>query len=45
MMYRIEPYGLFIVAILLATGLLNVILGPPMYGLINLLLAPLPAMQ
>ena len=44
-LYRIEPYGLFIVAILLATGLLNVILGPPMDGLINLLLAPLPAMQ
>jgi Zn-dependent protease len=44
-LYRIEPYGLFIVAILLATGILNVILGPPMYGLINLLLAPLPEMH
>jgi Zn-dependent protease len=44
-LYRIEPYGLFIVALLLASGVLNVILGPPMDGLINLLLAPLPAMQ
>lgn len=44
-LYRIEPYGLFIVAILIASGVLNVILGPPMDGLINLLLAPLPAMQ
>lgn len=41
-MYRIEPYGLFIVAILMMTGVLNVILGPLMDGLINLLLAPLP---
>jgi Zn-dependent protease len=44
-LYRIEPYGLFIVALLLASGVLNVILGPPMDGLINLLLAPLPALQ
>jgi len=44
-LYRIEPYGLFIVAALLATGLLNAILGPPMDGLINLLLAPLPALH
>lgn len=41
-LYRLEPYGLFIVAILLASGLLNAVLGPIMDGLINLLLAPLP---
>lgn len=41
-MYRLEPYGLFIVAILMMTGVLNVLLGPLMDGLINLLLAPLP---
>jgi Zn-dependent protease len=44
-LYRIEPYGLFIVAALLMTGIMNMILGPPMYGLINLLLAPLPEMH
>jgi len=42
-LYRLEPYGLFIVAILLASGVLNAVLGPIMDGLINLLLAPLPA--
>ena len=41
-MYRIEPYGLFIVAILIMTGVLGTLLGPLMDGLINLLLAPLP---
>ncbi|HLW74318.1 MAG TPA: site-2 protease family protein, partial [Gammaproteobacteria bacterium] len=41
-LYRLEPYGLFIVAILLASGVLNAILGPLMEGLISLLLAPLP---
>ena len=41
-MYRIEPYGLFIVAILIMTGVLGALLGPLMDGLINLLLAPLP---
>lgn len=42
LMYRIEPYGLFIVAILIMTGVLGTLLGPLMDGLINLLLAPLP---
>ena len=42
LMYRIEPYGLFIVAILLMTGVLSALLGPVMDALINLLLAPLP---
>ena len=41
-MYRIEPYGLFIVALLLMTGVLTALLGPVMDALINLLLAPLP---
>lgn len=41
-LYRLEPYGLFIVAALMATGVLNVVLGPIMDWLINLLLAPLP---
>jgi Zn-dependent protease len=40
-MYRIEPYGLFIVAILMFTGVLGYLLGPLMDWLINLLLAPL----
>ena len=40
-MYRIEPYGLFIVAILMITGVLGFLLGPPINWLINLLLAPL----
>ena len=42
LMYRIEPYGLFIVAILIMTGTLSALLGPVMDVLINLLLAPLP---
>jgi len=42
LMYRIEPYGLFIVALLLMTGVLSALLGPVMDALINLLLAPLP---
>ena len=41
-LYRLEPYGLFIVAALMATGVLNAVLGPIMSWLINLLLAPLP---
>lgn len=40
-MYRIEPYGLFIVAILMITGVLGYLLGPIMDWLINLLLSPL----
>jgi Zn-dependent protease len=40
-MYRIEPYGLFIVAILMITGVLLYLLGPIMDWLINLLLGPL----
>ena len=41
-LYRLEPYGLFIVAGLMATGVLGALLGPIMDWLINLLLAPLP---
>lgn len=33
---RLEPYGLFIVVILLATGVLNRVIYPPMTGIINL---------
>lgn len=44
-LYRIEPYGLFIVAILIATGMLRILLAPPIFGIVNLLLAPLPAMR
>lgn len=40
-MYRIEPYGLFIVAILMFTGVLGILLGPIMDWLIGLLLGPL----
>jgi Zn-dependent protease len=40
-MYRIEPYGLFIVALLMFTGVLGTLLGPLMNWLINLLLMPL----
>ncbi|HEV2333714.1 MAG TPA: site-2 protease family protein [Gammaproteobacteria bacterium] len=43
-MYRIEPYGLFIVFALMATGILGMLLWPIMNVLINLLLAPLPAL-
>lgn len=39
--YRLEPYGLFIVAILMATGVLSYLLYPIMDWLINLLLLPL----
>jgi Zn-dependent protease len=41
-LYRLEPYGLFIVAGLMATGVLSALLGPIIDWLINLLLAPLP---
>jgi Zn-dependent protease len=41
-MYRIEPYGLFIVFGLMVTGILGTLLWPVMNVLINLLLAPLP---
>ncbi|HSC46587.1 MAG TPA: site-2 protease family protein [Gammaproteobacteria bacterium] len=41
-LYRLEPYGLFIVAALMATGVLSALLGPIMDWLINLLLSPLP---
>jgi Zn-dependent protease len=42
LLYRLEPYGLFIVAALMATGVLSALLGPIIDWLINLLLAPLP---
>ncbi|HEY1991948.1 MAG TPA: site-2 protease family protein [Gammaproteobacteria bacterium] len=41
-LYRIEPYGLFIVAILLATGVLSWLLFPIMNAILNLLLGPIP---
>ena len=42
LLYRIEPYGLFIVAILLATGVLSRLLFPIMNVILNLLLGPVP---
>ena len=34
---KIEPYGLVILVVLLATGVLGVLIGPPMDGLRNLI--------
>ena len=37
LMARLEPFGMLILVLLLATGLLNVILGPPIYWLQRLI--------
>jgi Zn-dependent protease len=37
LMVRLEPFGMLILVLLLATGLLNVILGPPIYWLQRLI--------
>ena len=37
LMAQLEPFGLLILVLLLATGLLNMILGPPIYWLLRLI--------
>ena len=45
LMDRIEPYGLFIIAALMLTHLLDYLLGPPIFWLQSLLLSPLTGLS